>query len=394
MRLQFGASRWWEGAQATTRLRASTRLSKGEAVFSKRRYDWVFVAGLAALLSTTAWAGEPYLKLKNQARQVVVTRQSGPPPGILSPALPTNTSLPTYDYAAPQTCPGCHFILGLNHTSRVLGVMWNATTSTWELTGSGWLSAWHSQTDQGSTENTFCAKCHSPMQASASASFNAGAVTADPIPQQRFQAVTCGVCHPPDNLAAVLGTLNPNAWDGGAMAVYLWKGLNNPASYQTLTQGTPGQPQQPGQEDTLCLNCHEQRHSTGDTAFQAMYAAGVRCIDCHMAKYRYIGGGSTGLPQLAERFHDWKVGTNLPYSCGAQGSISNCHSSFTLADAANIIPFIRQQHSAWWTLSPFNGQPQPTSLPPVAAIAAHRVIQVAEYKALWREIAEVDARGG
>ena len=370
---------------------------------SQRRssYRWLFVMGLWALLSATVWtglpgaaqAGEPYMKRKAGARAAVAMRQSGPPAGIISPVLPTDVSLPTYDYAVPENCAGCHFILGLNFTSRALGVIWNSTTNTWDLTGSGWLSAWHSQSDHGSTENTFCAKCHSPMQAAATASFNAGAVNASPVPQPRFQAVTCATCHPPDSVIAALGTMNPNAFAGGAVAVYLWKGLDNPASYQTLTQGTPGQPQQPGQEDTLCLNCHEQRHSTGDTAFQAMYAAGVRCIDCHMAEYRYIRG-SMGAPQLAERFHDWKVGANLPYSCGAQGSISNCHSSFTVADAANIIPFIRQEHSAWWTLSPFNGQPQPTSLPPVAAIAAHRVVQLAEYKALWREIAEVDARGG
>lgn len=302
------------------------------------------------------------------------------PPGILYPPLPTNMSLPTYDYAAPETCAGCHFLLGLDHTSRTLGVMWNATTQTWQLTGSGWLASAHSQSDHGSTENGFCAQCHSPLQASATAGFNKGLVTnAASIPPQRFQAVTCATCHPPDNMTAILGALNPNAIDGGAIAIYLWKGYNNPASYQTLN---------PGQDDLLCLNCHEQRHSTGNSAFEAMYSAGVRCVDCHMAPYQYIGGGNTGLPQLAEVFHDWKVAANLPYSCGVQGSISTgCHSTFTITDTENFIPFILQQHSAWWTLPPFNNQPQ-------IALSAHAVITVAEYRVLWREIAQTDSGAG
>src|SRR5208282_3332824 len=74
-------------------------------------------------------------------------------PGILYPPLPTNMSLPTYDYAAPETCAGCHFTLGLDHTSRVFGVIWNDATQTWQLTGSGWLASRHAQSDHASTEN-------------------------------------------------------------------------------------------------------------------------------------------------------------------------------------------------------------------------------------------------
>ncbi len=336
----------------------------------------LFLVVLPTLVGVNAWAGSAFWKPK---AQVAAVAQQGVPPGILYPPLPTNMSLPTYDYTAPETCAGCHFLLGLDHTSRTLGVIWNAQTQTWQLTGSGWLASPHSQSDHGSTENGFCAKCHSPMQAAATATFNSGQVTnAASIPQQRFEAVTCATCHPPDNIAAVLGALNPNALDGGAIAIYLWKGYNNPASYQTLN---------PGQDDLLCLNCHERRHNTSDTAFAAMYSAGVRCVDCHMAQYQYIGGGSTGLPQLAEVFHDLNVGADLPYSCGAQGSISGCHSTFTVTDAQNIIPFIRQQHIEWWSLPPFNGQPQ-------VALSAHSMMTVAEYRMLWKEISQTDSAAG
>jgi hypothetical protein len=340
----------------------------------KRAYLLLLVLPFLAL-PARVWAWGSY-SLKRQKALAQTPQSSTPPPGVLYPPLPANMSLPTYDYAAPETCAQCHFILGLDHTARVLGVIWNSQTQTWQLTGSGWLASWHAQSDRGSTENTFCAKCHSPLQASASATFDKGlVVNGSPVPQQRFQAVTCSTCHPPDNITAVLGALNPNAIDGGAIAIYLWKGYNNPASYQTLN---------PGQDDMLCLNCHEQRHNTDDAAFAAMYSAGVRCIDCHMAPYQYIGGGNTGLPQLAEVFHDWKVSANLPYSCGAQGSLTGCHSSFAVSDAQNIIPFIRQQHSEWWSLPPFNGQPQ-------VAVAAHGAITVAEYEVLWRQIAKTDA---
>jgi len=345
----------------------------------------VALAALIALSVAPAWA-----RGRSPIKDSIAPKNSVVPPGILYPPLPTNMSLPTYDYGAPETCAGCHFLLGLDHTSRVLGVIWNDQTQTWELTGGGWLASAHAQSDHGSTENAFCAKCHSPLQASASAGFDNGAVVnARSIPPQRFQAVTCGTCHPPDNITAVLGALNPNAVDGGAIAIYLWKGYNNPASYQTLDPGV--NPDGTSKQDLLCLNCHEQRHNTDDAAFEAMYTSThgpVRCVDCHMAPYQYIGGGNTGLPQLAEVFHDWNVGADLPYSCGAQGSVSGCHyskySQFTVTDAQNIIPFIRSQHMEWWSLPPFNGAQQ-------VAMTAHAAPTLADYKVLWQEISKIDA---
>src|SRR5271166_5056216 len=250
-----------------------------------RRIGWrmrslISGALIVLLLAAPAWARgrSPVTRSEASANPAVAPR-------ILYPPLPTNMSLPTYDYAAPETCAGCHFLLGLDHTSRVLGVIWNDATQTWQLTGDGWLASAHSQSDHGSTENAFCAKCHSPLQASASAGFDNGAVVnAGPVPQQRFQAVTCGSCHPPDNITAQIGALNPNALYGGATAIYLWKGVNNPASYQTLDPGVypDGTPVYPdgtpkagtSKEDLLCLNCHEQRHNTDDPVFEEMYTGG------------------------------------------------------------------------------------------------------------------------
>lgn len=300
----------------------------------------------------------------------LATQQSSVPPGILYPPLPTNMSLPTYDYTDGETRAATRFTTGSDHRARAFGVLWNDQSQTWELTGSGWLSSPHSQTEHGSTENGFCTKCHSPDQAFASAGFNNGSVTnAGSVPQVRVQGVTCQGCHYPDDVATILLAKNPQA--NPDVAIYLWKGAYNPASYQTFNVG---------QEDMLCLHCHEQRHNTDDTAFSKMYAEGVRCIDCHMAEYVAQGGS----PSSPERFHDWKVGTNLPYSCGAQGSVSGCHSEFSVTDAQNIIPFIRQQHMEWWSLPPFNGQPQ-------VALSAHSTMTVAEYRVFWDELAKTDS---
>src|SRR5208283_5573794 len=222
------------------------------------------------LLAAPAWARGRW-PVKGSEAPATSPATAAVAPGILYPPLPTNMSIPTYDYAAPETCAGCHFILGLDHTSRVFGVIWNDTTQTWQLTGSGWLASRHAQSDHASTENGFCAKCHSPLQASARASFNNGVVNADPIPQQRFQAVTCATCHPPNNITAQIGALNTDAIDGGAIAIYLWKGYNNPASYQTLPPASSGvNGDGTSKEDALCLNCHEQRHDF--TAGTPMYA--------------------------------------------------------------------------------------------------------------------------
>src|SRR5208337_1906527 len=133
--------------------------------------------------------------------------------------------------------------------------------------------------------------------------------------------------------------------------------------------------------------------------FEEMYTGGrsagfvdlsIRCIYCHMAPYQNIGGGDTGLPVLAEVFHDWNVGADLPYSCGAQGSgrEASCHfngfTKFTVTDAQNIIPFIRQQHMEWWSLPPFNGVAQ-------TAMTAHGAPTLAEYRVLTQEISKIDA---
>jgi hypothetical protein len=281
---------------------------------------------------------------------------------------PTNLNPPTYDYTEPDGCPTCHFILGLDHTSDAAGVQWDSSLNMWLRTGHGWFDSAHAQSDYGSTENTFCTKCHAPMQAAPESSFNQGQlINTQPVAQSSFQAVTCNSCHPPDTLEGAILKANPTAVLNGDLALYIWgSDPNQVSSYIPILQG---------QEDTLCLSCHEQRHNTDNPAFQAMYAAGVLCVNCHMAPHGYVTYKGVTIP---EYFHDWKVAENLPYSCGAQGSLSgfSCHSEFTTQSTLALIPYMKEQHSEWWNLPPFN----------TAGNTAPPLNTASDYVSLWRSI--------
>jgi hypothetical protein len=98
-----------------------------------------------------------------------------------------------------------------------------------------------------------------------------------------------------------------------------------------------------GNEDELCLNCHTNRHNEGNPAFDLMYVAGVRCIDCHMAVYGKING-----TEKDKRMHDWKVAKNLPYSCGVEGAVTHCHPEFSVEATRLFIPYLKDQHRSMW----------------------------------------------
>lgn len=321
--------------------------------------------------------------------------------GLSAPPIPpTNLDRPDYNYSNPNSCTACHFIEGYDHTARAAGLQFNTTTNLWERTGHGWWDSRHAQSQYGwsstainygwtqppgpygENDNTFCAFCHSPLQASATVPgmFFEGAVN-DPVTVSTFQGVTCSSCHPSNTVAGQILTLYPNAESGGETATLI-RG-------ESPTQASSWIPILPGQESQFCLTCHEQdpHNAQSNGVFQAMYAAGVSCIDCHMAPYQvFTGTPARPAAPLPERFHDWKVAENLPFSCGAQGSLSgfNCHSNFTTASALAFIPFMTFQHSEWWSLPPFSTG--------MAAVSAHELNATSDQLALWREIRAVYGR--
>src|SRR5215471_4863114 len=245
-------------------------------------------------------------------------------------ANPTPAAIrPDYKYSEAYSCTGCHFVMGAGgeHNLEAVGVHFDDTAKQFLFTGSGWLSARHSQSNHVSTQNTFCSKCHAPLQATPQSSWRNGIFkNTDPVPDGATEGITCATCHPSHTVAAQLGR---------RLGVYQWgKDRTTADAYKVVAEGD---------EDTLCLNCHQDRHNTDNPAFFAMYSAGVRCIDCHMAVYGAIATN----PNQPKREHDWAVAKNLPFSCGVQGSIIQCHPGFSVEGTKAFIPYIKEQHNGW-----------------------------------------------
>jgi hypothetical protein len=270
-------------------------------------------------------------------------------------SFPTPEALypPSYDYSALNDCTSCHFIDGSlgDFMPEAVGVIWDNTRNAFAFSGGGWLASRHSQSNYKSTQNTYCAKCHSPMQATKEAKWTVGLnQNSQPIPDGKVEAVTCASCHPPDD--AVIAVL------GRELAIYLFGDVHDPASFQVIREG---------KEDLLCLNCHTTRHNEGNAAFDLMYVAGVRCIDCHMANY---GTFVTSGAPVQRRFHDFKVAKNLPYSCGVDGSIIHCHPGFSVESTNAFIPYMKDQHRTMW----------------VPEKATKKLRSAADYLRLWKTL--------
>jgi hypothetical protein len=279
-----------------------------------------------------------------RAQQSTVAPQANPvPPSIR----------PNYNYTEAFSCTACHFVMGTggDHNLEAVGVSFDDTAKQFNFTGGGWLNAKHSESNHGENQNTYCARCHSPLQASPKSSYKNGIFkNTDPIPNGQMEAVTCATCHPSHTVAAALGR---------RLGVYqLGMDRNSADAYKVVAQGD---------EDSLCLNCHVVRHNTTNPVFAKMYDVGVRCIDCHMAVYGAIASN----PSVPKREHDWKVGNNLPYSCGVEGSVVHCHPGFTVQGTRDFIPYIKEQHSDWPMPGKNKGQ------------SARNQTTTADYMSLW-----------
>jgi len=243
-------------------------------------------------------------------------------------ANPTAVPLgrPDYNYTESNGCVSCHFSRGAggDHMPEAVGMKFDDVSNAFVFTGGGWRASVHAQSNFKSTQNTYCAKCHSPLQAKPEAEFKLG--MSEAIPDGKVEGVTCAVCHPSHTSAVVLGR---------RLGVYKW-GMDKtkPEAYDVVHEGN---------EDVLCLNCHINRHNEGNPAFDLMYVAGVRCMDCHMA----VNGEILGT-EVPKRAHDFKVAKNLPYSCGVQGSVVHCHPEFSVEATNSLIPYMKEQHRQMW----------------------------------------------
>jgi len=250
-------------------------------------------------------------------------------------ANPTPAPLgrPDYNYTESNGCNSCHFSRGAggDHMLEAVGVSFDSTANAFAFSGGGWRASLHSIANYKSTQNTYCAKCHSPLQAKPEASFKKGMlINTEQIEDGKVEGVTCAVCHPSHTAAVVLGR---------RFGMYQW-GMDKtkPEAYKVVKEG---------EEDAFCLTCHIDRHSEDNPAFRAMYDSEVKCIDCHMAPY-----GNIVDTHVEKRFHDFKVAKNLPFSCGVEGSVTHCHPGFTAEGTLEFIPYLKQQHVDWWPLKP------------------------------------------
>jgi hypothetical protein len=270
---------------------------------------------------------------------------------------PTPLNRPDYNYSESNGCTACHFSRGAggDHMLEAVGVKFDDASRTFSFTGNGWVASSHAQSNFGSTQNTYCAKCHSPLQAKPESSFKKGIMlNTEPIDRSAIEGVTCATCHPSHNAAVVLGR---------RLGMYQW-GMDKatPEAYKVIEEG---------QEDQLCLSCHIERHDEGIAAFKVMYDSGVRCVDCHMAEYGFILG-----TEVPKRFHDFKVAKNLPYSCGVEGSMTHCHPGFTAEGTLEFLPYVKQQHHDWWPMK--NGKKNKLSSAMSASDAMAMWIQIDE----------------
>ena len=156
-----------------------------------------------------------------------------------------------------------------------------------------WATGPHASTNGPAQSNTFCASCHSPLQATV----GAGPRSNEPIAAASWQGVTCAVCHASE--------AQRTAWKTPI------------AVYDVATRSYAPVPL--GDADVLCTHCHTGEHGIGFQGYGVvMHEAAVRCIDCHMAPI------PADDPSVGQRpAHDFKVVANLPYSCGTYPG--GCH---------------------------------------------------------------------
>lgn len=158
-----------------------------------------------------------------RAQESSVTPQANPVPQSIRP---------NYNYSEAFSYTACHFVMGAggDHNLEAVGVKYDDSAKQFLFTGGGWLNSKHSESNHGENQNTYCARCHSPLQASATSSYKKGIFkNTDPIPDGQMEGVTCASCHPSHNAAAVLGR---------RLGIYqLGMDRSKPEAYKVVAEG-------------------------------------------------------------------------------------------------------------------------------------------------------------
>lgn len=195
-----------------------------------------------------------------------------------------------YDRHTPEECADCHYGGGAK--------LQPAVVAEWEQSS-------HANSYQGYNGNTYCAQCHSPLEADPDATHSDN----EAIAQSDWQGVTCYSCHTPRIVENGVVTL------GHELGIYI-VGSGNPETATTAEEAL-AMYDLVEEADEVCTHCHTgMRHEvTFKPGFgRQMYKSGVTCLDCHMPEVPTEDFRD-------HRSHTWHVDDT--YSCGIERS--DCH---------------------------------------------------------------------
>ncbi len=227
-----------------------------------------------------------------------------------------------YNYKEAARCSNCKGAQN-QFMPRAAGI--NLSSGSPKLDDHGWLASVHARSQSHENRiNTACAWCHAPTAEGATKDKK----KAKPIPKGTWQGVTCGACHP--------GSLERNK--RLSLIINYTPGTDpaKPENYIFRDRGN-------GKEmNAQCRFCHHESHDLLIKAKQEMMKSGeLRCIDCHMAGYAVTN-------RHVERFHNFKVAKNLPFSCsGGIGRAATCHKGVSKEWFKNKLLKVKGPRKEW-----------------------------------------------
>lgn len=227
-----------------------------------------------------------------------------------------------YHYKEVERCSNCKGEQN-RFMPRAAGVDLSSGISV--LDERGWLASIHARSQSHDDRvDTACAWCHAPVAEGA----NRNREEAKPIPKGTWQGVTCGACHPGSVEGSKRVSLISNYIPGTDPA--------DPENY-IFRDRKDGKAM-----NAQCRFCHHESHDLLIEAKQKMMDLGdLRCIDCHMAAYAVTD-------QHIERYHNFKVKANLPYSCsGGLGRAMSCHDDVSRDWFEEKLPTVKGSRKEW-----------------------------------------------
>lgn len=204
------------------------------------------------------------------------------------------------NYTTPDGCASCHRDEGRRFV----------IVDTWKQSD-------HAVTYKTNVGNTYCAKCHSPLEHVAGATF----ATREPVAEEVWQGVTCYTCHSPRKVengivyTYRLGNYIPGSGDPVTATV---NELDNMYKWVNKTNRD--------EVNAMCITCHNSsarnhlevpfdnktgsRHWSGTGKF-----AEITCVTCHMPNREWTAEKDGATLKSVFKGHSMKAGPNACLQC-------------------------------------------------------------------------------